>query len=82
MTFHGKLFEEKLRRFRTLSRDFERLTRQELFARLAGSLPALQKEAAQSSEVGILQRNIRNGGRGTSIRRLFPICSPGCVPAC
>lgn len=26
MTFHGKLFEEKLRRFRTLSRDFERLT--------------------------------------------------------
>ena len=71
MTFHGKLFEEKLRRFRTLSRDFERLTRQELFARLAGSLPALQKEAAQSSEVGILQRNIRNGGRGTSIRRLF-----------
>lgn len=70
-TFHGVLFEEKIRRFRSLSLHFERLTREELYAKLASALPALQKEAAQSSEVGILQRNIRNGGRGTSIRRLF-----------
>ncbi len=70
-TFHGVLFEEKIRRFRELSRHFELLTRDELYAKLAAALPALQKEAAQSSEVGILQRNIRNGGRGTSIRRLF-----------
>lgn len=70
-TFHGVLFEEKIRRFRSLSSQFERLTREELYAKLASALPALQKEAAQSSEVGILQRNIRNGGRGTSIRRLF-----------
>lgn len=70
-TFHGVLFEEKIRRFRLLSRRFEQLTREELYAKLASALPALQKEAAQSSEVGILQRNIRNGGRGTSIRRLF-----------
>ncbi len=70
-TFHGVMFEEKIRRFRSLSKHFEQLTRKELYARLASSLPSLQKEAAQSSEVGILQRNIRNGGRGTSIRRLF-----------
>ncbi|MDE5786256.1 MAG: DUF3320 domain-containing protein [Duncaniella sp.] len=69
--FHGVLFDEKIERFRLLSHEFERLTRGELYARLASSLPALQKEAAQTSEVGILQRNIRNGGRGTSIRRLF-----------
>ncbi len=69
--FHGILFDEKIRRFRVLSKHFEKLTRDELFARLAAELPALQKEAAQSSEVGILQRNIRNGGRGTSIRKLF-----------
>ena len=69
--FHGLLFEEKIRRFRLLSRRFEQLTREELYAKLASALPALQKEAAQNSEVGILQRNIRNGGRGTSIRRLF-----------
>lgn len=70
-SFHGMLFDEKLERFRQFSAEFERLTREELYARLATNLPALQKEAAQSSEVGILQRNIRNGGRGTSIRRLF-----------
>lgn len=70
-SFHGVLFEEKIRRFRTLSQHFEQLTREELYAKLAAELPALQKEAAQSSEVGILQRNIRNGGRGTSIRKLF-----------
>ncbi len=69
--FHGTLFDEKVARFRSLTEEFERLTREELFAKLAESLPAFRKEAAQSSEVGILQRNIRNGGRGTSIRRLF-----------
>ncbi len=69
--FHGMLFDQKAERFKQLCSEFERLTREELFATLASSLPALQKEAAQSSEVGILQRNIRNGGRGTSIRRLF-----------
>ena len=70
-SFHGTLFDEKIARFKQFSAEFERLTRQELYAKLAASLPALQKEAVQSSEVGILQRNIRNGGRGTTIRRLF-----------
>lgn len=70
-SFHGLLFDDKIERFRQFSAEFERLTREELYARLASGLPALNKEAAQSSEVGILQRNIRNGGRGTSIRRLF-----------
>ncbi len=69
--FHATLFEDKIARFKQFSSEFERLTREELYAQLAASLPALQKEAAQGSEVGILQRNIRNGGRGTSIRRLF-----------
>ncbi|MDE6277435.1 MAG: DUF3320 domain-containing protein [Muribaculaceae bacterium] len=69
--FHGSMFDEKVARFKQMSAEFERLTREELFAKLASGLPALQKEAAQGSEVGILQRNIRNGGRGTSIRKLF-----------
>ena len=70
-SFYGMLFDEKIERFRRFSAEFERLTREELYARLASGLPALQREAAQGSEVGILQRNIRNSGRGTSIRRLF-----------
>ncbi|MBR5103313.1 MAG: DUF3320 domain-containing protein [Bacteroidales bacterium] len=69
--FHGVLFEEKIRRFRGLCKDFETLAREELFAQIASSLPAFQKEASQNSEVGILQRNIRNGCRGVSLRNFF-----------
>ena len=69
--FHGAMFEEKITRFRGLCKDFETLTRDEVFAKLASNLPALQKEASQNSEVGILQRNIRNGCRGLSLRKFF-----------
>jgi len=69
--FHGLMFEEKISRFRGLCKDFETLTREEIFAKLASSLPALQREASQNSEVGILQRNIRNGCRGLSLRKFF-----------
>ena len=69
--FNGRLFEDKIRKFRELASRFEQLTRKEIFARLAANIPSFVKEAAQSSEVGILQRNIRSGGRGTSIRKLF-----------
>jgi len=70
-SFNGSLFEDKIRKFRKMTLDFEKLTREELFARLASNVPSLVREAAQGSEVGILQRNIRNNGRGTSIRKLF-----------
>ena len=77
--FHGTVFEEKISRFRGLCKDFESLTRDEVFARLASNLPALQKEASQNSEVGILQRNIRNGCRGVSLRKFFDLI-PNLLP--
>ncbi|WP_227006388.1 DUF3320 domain-containing protein [Rufibacter latericius] len=70
-TFSGKLFEEKINKFRELSKGFEQLTKEELYARLAAKIPSFVQEASQSSEIGILQRNIRNNGRATSIRKLF-----------
>lgn len=70
-TFNGALFEDKIKMFRQLSRQFELLTRKELYARLAASIPNFAQEAAQSSEIGILQRMIRNNGRATSIRKIF-----------
>lgn len=69
--FNGKLFEDKIRKFRELTMQFEKLTREELFAKLASNIPSFVREASQSSEVGILQRNIRSRGKGTSIRKLF-----------
>lgn len=70
-TFNGRLFEEKIKRFRLLSRDFEELTRKELYARLASRIPSFTQEASQSSEIGLLQRAIGNKGRAQSIRKIF-----------
>ncbi|MDY4219527.1 MAG: DUF3320 domain-containing protein [Candidatus Faecousia sp.] len=70
-SFSGALFNEKIARFKKLDGELTELTRQEIFCRLAARIPNFTKEAAQNSEVGILQRAIRSGGRGVSIRRLF-----------
>ena len=69
--FSGAVFNEKLRQFRELDEEYARLTREEIFCRLAARIPNFTREAAQSSELGILQRAIRSGGRGLSLRQLF-----------
>lgn len=69
--FHGLMFEEKIHRFRDLCKDFESLTRKEIFAKLASDLPDIQQEAAKNSEIGILQRNLKNRCRGISLRKFF-----------
>ena len=69
--FSGPSFNEKIERFRALDRELMTLTRQEIYCRLAARVPDFAKEAAQSSELGVLQKAIRSGGRGMSLRRLF-----------
>ncbi len=70
-TFSGAIFDEKIRQFRRLDEQMTTLTQQEIYCRLAAKVPNFTKEAAHSSELGILQRAIRSGGRGISIRKLF-----------
>lgn len=69
--FRGELFNETILKYKKLATDFEELTRKELQARLSASIPSFTQEASQNSEVGILQKNIRNNGRAMSLRRLF-----------
>lgn len=69
--FKGQLFNDVILKFKKLMADFEELTKKELYAKLGSNIPYFTKEAAQNSEVGILQRNIKNNGRGMSIRKLF-----------
>lgn len=71
--FKGKIFNDTIEKYKRLVADFEQLTRKELVAKLAANLPSFTREATQNSEVGILQRNIRNNARGISIRRLFDL---------
>ena len=68
--FNGLLFEQMIGRYRDMARQFQELTKQELYAKLASRIPNLTLEAAASSEVGILKRNIKSKGRGTTIRQL------------
>lgn len=69
--FNGTFFEGKIRKFKKLCKQFEKLTQKEIYARLASRIPISSQDAAQSSEIGILLRNIRNNGRATPIRKLF-----------
>jgi len=70
-SFSGAVFREKLRQFQQLDEELIELAKKEAFYRLASQVPNFTQEASQKSEVGILQRAIRSGGRGVSIRRLF-----------
>lgn len=69
--FNAHLFESKIEHYKKIARDFQNLAIQELRMKLAGHLPDTTFEAMQSSEIGILQRAIKNRGRGLSIRKLF-----------
>ena len=69
--FNGKLFEEKIKRFRVMSAQFEQLTKDEIYARLAAKIPEFSKDAAQASEIGFLKKTIANNGRAMPIRKLF-----------
>ncbi len=69
--FSGSVFNEKISQFKKMDAELTRLTQLEIYCRLAANVPNFTKEAAQSSELGILQRAIRSNGRGVSIRKLF-----------
>src|SRR5690606_26736416 len=69
--FNVGLFESKIEQYKKIAKDFQYLTIQELRVKLAAQLPNSTTEAMQSSEIGILQRAIKNRGRGLSIRKLF-----------
>ncbi len=69
--FSGAVFNEKIQQYKRLDKEWTRLSQQETYCRLASKIPNFTKEAAHSSELGILQRCIKSGGRGVSIRKLF-----------
>lgn len=69
--FNGLLFENVIEKYRALTATFSELTKRELYQRLSSQIPQSAIEVSANSEVGILKRNIANGGRGMSIRKLM-----------
>ncbi len=69
--FTGAIFEESISKYRETCSYFENLTKNELVARLSAKIPNASGSVANSSEIGILKKAIRSGGRMLSIRKLF-----------
>ena len=69
--FNGLIMEDLIKKYRQETANFQELTKKELYCRLAANVPSQIMEAASSSEMGILKRNIANGGRGVSIRKIM-----------
>ena len=69
--FDGPQFEQTIQNYKDTIARFETLTVQELVARLSSQIPATSAQLAGSSELGMLQKAIKSGGRGQSIRKLF-----------
>lgn len=70
-SFSGAVFNEKIEQFKRIDAELTELSKKEIYCRLASKVPDFVVAAAHSSELGILQRMIKSGGRGTSIRKLF-----------
>lgn len=69
--FSGVDFNEKISQFKKIDREMTALSQSEIYCRLAAQVPNFTRASIGSSETGILQRAIKSGGRGTSIRKLF-----------
>ena len=70
-TFEGMIFDETVSLYKKLTTDFQTLSQKELYARLAARVPRVTDNIDSSSEIGLLNRNISNGGRGLSLRDLM-----------
>ncbi len=70
-SFNGIMFEKIITTYKDMINKFRDLTKQELAARLSAKLPTASAGVSGSSEIGILQRAIKSGGRMLSIRKLF-----------
>lgn len=70
-SFDAGIYESQIQQYKELHKEFTELTKNQLIVKLSNQIPNFVQEAAQSSEIGILQKAVRNKGRGLSIRKLF-----------
>ena len=69
--FNGMMFEQVIEKYNRLTHEFQKLSREELVARLSAKNPINSKDPAISTELTLLRKRIGNKGRGTSIRGII-----------
>lgn len=70
-SFDATIYNSLIQQYKSLHSEFTTLTKNQLIVKLSNKVPNASQEAAQSSEIGTLQKAIKNKGRGLSIRKLF-----------
>lgn len=70
-SFNGAMMRKDIAHYKDVCKKFEKLTQNELAARLSANIPDVRTGALASSETGILQKAIKSGGRMMSVRKLF-----------
>lgn len=69
--FNGKQYNDVVEQYKEYITKYQKLTIQELVARLSAKVPVSGANSASTSEMGILKKAIKSNGRMLSIRRLF-----------
>jgi len=69
--FNGKQYNDMIVHYKEIIDKYQKLTVQELVARLSANVPANNTASAASSELGILKKAIKNNGRMLPLRKLF-----------
>ncbi|ROI10776.1 DUF3320 domain-containing protein [Chryseobacterium sp. H3056] len=70
-SFDANIYESLITQYKDLHKEFTAISRNQLIVKLSSNIPNFNQEAAQSSEIGFLQKAIRSKGRGLSLRKLF-----------
>ena len=79
--FSGLTLEEAANKFKNLTEEYERLTRQELYRKLVAELPRADTTGDHNLERVILMRAEKTGMKGTTLRGLFKQI-PNVLKAC
>ena len=69
--FNGVSFSQVIDKYRTLTKEFQRLTQKELVARLSARIPSDKKDPQLSGEMTLLRKRIASKGKGTSVRTII-----------
>lgn len=69
--FNGLLFEDAIKQFRRMNRNFQKLTIQDLRHRITSRINEVKQDHVLSEELTILRKRISSNGRGTSVRRIL-----------
>lgn len=70
-SFSSWTFENQIAQYKSRMIEYEALIGEETVGCLAERIPDIQRAASNSSEIGILLKAIKSGGRNKSLRKLF-----------